>query len=1256
MDFINPKYLTELATILKNKEISIINDIANNYTFLYFSGKLDIDIDPFIYSNFKNSRTAVIYHYTYKSDENTFFIVSFEKTLIIIDQSSISILKSLFSTNEQSIIYIFSNKDSNYNFSDLFQNRLIENNQTLLAEIKNFCTIFRKKPSSNPSINKLWTTIQQCISGYLISKSYLQSIENQASISSNEIENSPKEIWDCKDYIELREIGRGSSFLAELVYCIEKGQLFIIKKPLTSNSRTLLMREIFNYSKINHSLAPKYHGTVKDCNHPIIQYINGKTLEQIDEFHLNEEEKNIIIFQIMLFINYLHNNNFVYRDLKPDNVMIDENKNVFIIDFDNMIKYPIDTANNEYTKDFSSVFVSPEVNIGKTSYKSDIYSIGQMIYYIIKEKYPDEETGKDTISLGKFDQIYLMCTNNKYDERPSISELMFIFYIITKVKSPKLLKDKEAQYIQGLASFEDKYVSYNVDKAIHLYLYAAEHNFPKCFCLLGTINFQGKYVPQDINKAIYYYSLSAEKNITEAQFNLGVVYFALKDIEKAIHYFTLASDQNVSQAQFYLGSIYLEKNTFEDIYKAIHYFTLAANQNHLPAQHNLGLMYIQGLYVSPNINKSIYYLHLAANQNDCDSQYILGCIYCDDKYGVKDIDKGIYYYTLAAKQNDSGAQFSLALIYYYGEYVKQDINKAIHYLILAADNNHRDAEFVLGMLYSDGKYIKQDIEKAVYYYTLAANQNKMDAQYNLGLIYYKPDFHLQDINKSIYYFKLAANQNHLNSQMILGSIFYDCEYVTRDINKSIYYFELAANQNCQEAQYDLGCIYINQDINKAIYYFSLAANQNDLNSLLNLGAIYYEDKYVRRDIEKAIHYYTLAANQNDPNAQYILGIIYKDGNYVPRDIDKAIYYFQLSADQNHLSSLSNLGYIYRNEKYNKLDINKSIHYFTLAANYNEFYAHFNLAVIYYEGKYVKRNINKVISYLSLAANQNCSEAQYNLGMIYYEGMYVKQDINKAIHYFSLSSNNNFAFAQLFLGQCYLLGIHVEQNIRRGMNYLIKSSYNGSITANFMVGSLFHDGSYIKQDIQKSIDYYKKASSFNNKFAKNNLGVIYKNEGNIGLAISYFEEGIKRYNDKLSMYNLSHIYIYKDKSKKRIDEAIGLLIKLFNLSFHQSLNLLCVALIKKHGFNFQRIQMELLERTNKLSSLSSAVFQIIKKQKLDIEADYNNYYKFLEKIDYIYDFREDTIAFSIKKFYLEDKNIHDISSVFYDGFGIKKEDL
>ena len=84
----------------------------------------------------------------------------------------------------------------------------------------------------------------------------------------------------------------------------------------------------------------------------------------------------------MITIEYFHQKHFVLRDLKPNNVVIDTNKDAVLIDLDRIIQLN-EEENGMYTEDFASDYIAPEVCTGNYTYKSDIYSLGKMMYFIM---------------------------------------------------------------------------------------------------------------------------------------------------------------------------------------------------------------------------------------------------------------------------------------------------------------------------------------------------------------------------------------------------------------------------------------------------------------------------------------------------------------------------------------------------------------------------------------------------------------------------------------------------------------------------------------------------------------------------------------------------------------------------------------------------------------------------------------------------------------------------------------------------------
>lgn len=139
-------------------------------------------------------------------------------------------------------------------------------------------------------------------------------------------------------------------------------------------------------------------------------------------------------------------------------------------------------------------------------------------------------------------------------------------------------------------------------------------------------------------------------------------------------------------------------------------------------------------------------------------------------------------------------------------------------------------------------------------------------------------------------------------------------------------------------------------------------------------------------------------------------------------------------------------------------------------------------------------------------------------------------MNKAIYYFSLAANQGNREAQFNLGIFYYLRDN-NLDIKKGRYYIMLSSKNGNKQANFSQGFMHHEGKNLERNIQEAISFYKEASSFNNQYAKNNLGVIFKNgfEDKIkkqsANAVIFFEEAIRQKKKIIYQCTIWHIFIY-----------------------------------------------------------------------------------------------------------------------------------
>lgn len=161
-----------------------------------------------------------------------------------------------------------------------------------------------------------------------------------------------------------------------------------------------LVRRFKNESKaisiLNHpNIVKVYDVSVSEkMQYIVMEYIEGITLKE----YLNQRGGKItwretlhFITQVLGALQHAHENGVVHRDVKPQNIMLLANGNVKMMDFGIA---RISRAENQLMtgKAMGSVhYISPEQAKGDlTDAKSDIYSVGVMMYEMLSGKLPFE--------------------------------------------------------------------------------------------------------------------------------------------------------------------------------------------------------------------------------------------------------------------------------------------------------------------------------------------------------------------------------------------------------------------------------------------------------------------------------------------------------------------------------------------------------------------------------------------------------------------------------------------------------------------------------------------------------------------------------------------------------------------------------------------------------------------------------------------------------------------------------------------------
>ncbi|KAJ7982433.1 Protein kinase domain [Quillaja saponaria] len=249
-----------------------------------------------------------------------------------------------------------------------------------------------------------------CLAGRPVETQNQHSYNNEASQMEKEFKNSicthcknrrPPVGWKRDfSYAELLAATRGLSeknFLSEGGFgSVYKGEIDGVKIAVKQHNNASLQgekefkSEVQVLSKARHENLVMLLGSCSEGNHRLLvyEYVCNGSLDQ----HLSQHSRTPVSWNNRIKIaigvakglQYLHENNIIHRDMRPNNILVTHDHEPLLGDF-GLARRHEDTGDSSETRVVGTLgYLAPEyAEYGRVSTKTDVYSFGVVLLQLI---------------------------------------------------------------------------------------------------------------------------------------------------------------------------------------------------------------------------------------------------------------------------------------------------------------------------------------------------------------------------------------------------------------------------------------------------------------------------------------------------------------------------------------------------------------------------------------------------------------------------------------------------------------------------------------------------------------------------------------------------------------------------------------------------------------------------------------------------------------------------------------------------------